>query len=255
MNDLTVFANPEFGEIRALEIDGEPWLVGKDVAQVLGYKNPSNALYTHVDDEDKSFMMLDIADTQNGDVPIGQTKTAVINESGLYSLILSSKLPTAKKFKRWVTSEVLPSIRKNGGYIAGQESMTPEELMAAALLMANKTIESQKARLSALTVENQILLPKADYFDELVDRNLLTNFRDTAKQFHVKPKTFISFLLEKKYIYRDAAGKLLPCQRYVSDGLFELKESFNEKTGWKGMQTLITPKGRETFRLLFVGAV
>lgn len=177
-----------------------------------------------------------------------------IPESDLYRLVFGSKLPTAEKFTDWVTEEVLPSIRRNGGYIAGQETMTPEELMAAALIMANKTIENQKARLSTLTVENQIMKPKADYFDDLVDRNLLTNFRDTAKQFHTGQNEFVSFLLNKKYIYRDKSGKLLPYQRYVDDGLFELKECVNEKSGWKGTQTLITPKGRETFRLLFVGA-
>lgn len=122
-------------------------------------------------------------------------------------------------------------------------------------MVAQKTIENQKLRLSTLTVQNQIMKPKADYFDDLVDRNLLTNFRDTAKQLHTKQSRFVSFLLEKKYIYRDQSGKLLPYQRYVDDGLFELKECFNEKSGWQGTQTLITPKGRETFRLLFAGAV
>jgi len=153
-----------------------------------------------------------------------------------------------------VTGEVLPSIRKNGGYIAGQESMTPEELMAAALMVAQKTIENQKVRLSALTVENQIMQPKADYFDEMVERNLLTNFRDTAKQLQMKQNTFIAFLLEKKYLYRDKSGKLLPYQQHIDNGLFELKECFNDKTGWAGTQTLITPRGRETFRLLCISA-
>lgn len=246
MNELMIFNNPEFGTVRTVEIDGDPWLVGKDVALALGYSNTKDALARHVDSEDKRGSRIT--------TPFGEQEMTIINESGLYSLVLSSKLPGAKKFRRWVTAEVLPSIRRNGGYIAGQESMTPEELMAAALIVANKTIENQKARLSTLTVENQIMKPKADYFDDLVDRNLLTNFRDTAKQFHTGQNEFVSFLLGKKYIYRDKTGKLLPYQRYVDDGLFELKECVNEKSGWKGTQTLITPKGRETFRLLFVGA-
>ena len=101
MNELQIFQNSEFGEIRTIEKDGEPWFVGKDVAEILGY---ANAVSTHVDDEDKTFIMLDIADSQNGNLLVGQSKTTIINESGLYSLVLSSKLPTAKKFKRWVTS-------------------------------------------------------------------------------------------------------------------------------------------------------
>lgn len=112
MNTLQVFENPEFGSIRTVEIGGEPWLVGKDVAVALGYSNPSKAVAIHVDKEDKSFEMMPVSDAQNGNL----VKTALINESGLYSLILSSKLPGTKKFKRWVTSEVLPSIRKTGSY-------------------------------------------------------------------------------------------------------------------------------------------
>ena len=122
MTDLQIFKNPEFGEIRTIEKDGEPWFVGKDVAEILGYANASKAVSTHVDDEDKTFIMLDIADSQNGNVLAGQSKTTIINESGLYSLVLSSKLPGAKQFKRWITSEVIPSIRKHGGYL------TPDKL-------------------------------------------------------------------------------------------------------------------------------
>lgn len=116
MNDVLVFSNSEFGNIRTVTVNGEPWFVGKDIAEALGYSNASKAVMNHVDDEDKQFLMCDIADSQNGNVLTGQSKTAIINESGLYSLILSSKLPNAKKFKRWVTSEVLPAIRKTGHY-------------------------------------------------------------------------------------------------------------------------------------------
>lgn len=118
MNDVQVFSNSEFGNIRTVTVNGEPWFVGKDIAEALGYSNASKAVMNHVDDEDKQFLMCDIADSQNGNVLTGQSKTAIINESGLYSLILSSKLPNAKKFKRWVTSEVLPAIRKTGHYEA-----------------------------------------------------------------------------------------------------------------------------------------
>lgn len=253
MGELQIFKNEEFGEIRTVEIDSEPWFVGKDVAEVLGYAKPLNALSTHIDEDDS--LKQGLTDS------MGRTQeTILINESGLYSLILSSKLPNAKVFKKWVISEVLPSIRKHGGYISGQAEMSPEELMAKALQVAKKTLEEREARIgvlaaenSALTVEKQILQPKADYFDELVDRNLLTNFRETAKQINVKQKDFVNFLLEKKYVYRDKRGKLMPYADR-NKGLFEVKECFNEKTQWSGTQTLITPKGRETFRLLYLQA-
>lgn len=247
MNNLQLFNNPDFGEIRALELDGQPWFVGKDVARALGYgegKSLANAVANHVDDEDKGVTEMM--------TPGGTQKMTIINESGLYSLVLSSKLPGAKQFKRWVTSEVLPSIRKSGGYINGQETMSPEELMAKALMVAEKTLAEREKRISALTVENQILQPKADYFDQLVDRNLLTSLRDTAKELGIKEKKFIGFLVEKKYLYRDKKGKLTPYAGKADD-LFTVKECFNEKTNWSGTQTMVTPKGRETFKLLCEG--
>lgn len=130
---------------------------------------------------------------------------------------------------------------------------TPDMIMSRALKMAEKQLSSLKLVNAELTVQNQVMQPKADYFDELVDRNLLTNFRETAKQLGVKEHDFVSFLMTKKYIYRDKRGKLMPYAN-KNDGLFEIKECFNEKTQWSGTQTLITPKGRETFRLLYMKA-
>lgn len=251
MTNIQIFNNPDFGEIRTIEQNSEPWFVGKDVAAALGYSNPRDALAKHVDEEDKNTVAF-------RDGTSGNPNVTIINESGLYSLTMNSKLEGAKKFKRWVTSEVLPSIRKNGGYIAGQEQLTPQELMAKALLVANKTLADRDARISELTAQNsqltvdkQIMQPKADYFDELVDRNLLTNFRETAKELGVKPKAFVDWLLEKKFLYRDKKGKLLPREE-KNNGLFEVKETKNDKTQWSGVQTLVTPKGRETFRLLYL---
>lgn len=172
-----------------------------------------------------------------------------IPENIFYRLAMKAKNETAEKFQALVADEIIPSIRKTGGYIAGQETMSAEELMAKALMVAQKTLADREAQISNLTVQNQIMAPKADYFDEIVDRNLLTNFRETAKQLGIGEKSFIAFLLEKKYIYRDKRGKLMPYAE-KNTGLFEMKECFNEKTQWAGTQTLITPKGRETFRLL-----
>lgn len=129
---------------------------------------------------------------------------------------------------------------------------SPEKVMARALQIAEKKINTLSAELSKATVQNTIMQPKSDYFDELVERNTLTNFRETANQLGVGQKVLVNFLLEKKYIYRDKKGKIMPYAD-KNDGLFTIKECFNEKTQWSGTQTLITPKGRETFRLLCQG--
>lgn len=128
---------------------------------------------------------------------------------------------------------------------------SPEMVMKRALDYANANVKKLQIKISALSVDNEIMKPKADYFDELVERNTLTNFRETAKQLDVKEKNFVRFLMDKKYVYRDKRGKLMPYAD-KNDGLFEIKETFNEKTQWSGTQTLITPKGRETFRLLML---
>lgn len=140
-------------------------------------------------------------------------------------------------------------------FIAVEEQFNnPQAIMARALRVADEELKRLHITVSQLTVDNQIMKPKAEYFDELVDRNLLTSFRETAKQFGIKEKAFIQFLIDKKYIYRDKKGKLMPYAD-KNDGLFELKECFNDKTQWSGTQTLVTPKGRETFRLLYLGQV
>ena len=181
-----------------------------------------------------------------------------IPENIFYRLAMKAKNEAAEAFQAKIADEVIPSIRKHGAY------MTPETLEQAILnpdviiRIATALKEEQDKRKvleaanSSLTVENQIMRPKADYFDELVDRNLLTNFRETAKQLGVREREFVSFLLEKKYVYRDKRGKLMPYANFVDDELFQIKECFNEKTQWSGTQTLVTPKGRETFRLLCI---
>lgn len=230
-NTLKIFNNEEFGNIRTFLIDGEPWLVGKDVAEVLGYANPSKALADHVDEEDKL----------NNETlsSLGQRGGWLINESGLYALVLSSKLPTAKKFRRWVTSDVLPTIRRTGSY------HLPRTYKEALVELVAQVEENER-----LALENATMKPKADYFDDLVERNMLTNFRTTAKEFSMKESEFINWLIENKYIYRDTKGKLQPYSIYVDKDLFEIKEYVNPHSNHAGTQTLITPKGRETFRLL-----
>lgn len=252
MQELQIFKNESFGEVRTIITENnEVLFCAKDVASNLGYKDTNKAIKAHCKR----------GSGQNTPHPQNPTKTIVmiyIPESDVFRLAANSKLPQAEEFENWIYEEVLPSIRKNGGYIANQESMTDEELMAKAYQVALKVIkqkedENNKLRSdnSKLTVDNNIMKPKAEYFDELVDRNLLTNFRETAKQLNVGEKKFIKFLIDKKFIYRDKKGKLMPYALHKNDGLFEMKECFNEKTQWSGTQTLVTPKGRETFRLLY----
>lgn len=140
-------------------------------------------------------------------------------------------------------------------FIAVEEQWnSPDAIMARALQLSNAKLKEMQITVSTLTVENQIMKPKTEYFDELVDRNLLTGIRETAGELGVKQNQFVTFLLEKKYMYRDKKGKLTAYAKPLADGLFERKECVNEKTQWKGTQDLVTPKGRETFRLLMVGA-
>ena len=242
MNEIQIF-NYQSNEVRTVEMNGEPWFVLKDVCTVLGLTTPARVAERLDGDE--------VSQTHLTDSMGRKQETTVVNESGLYHVILRSDKPEAAPFRKWVTSEVLPSIRKNGGYIAGQQELSPQELMAKALLVANKTLAEREARISELTVQNNIMAPKAEYFDELVDRNMLTSFRDTAKELGIKPKAFVDWLLAKKFIYRDQKGKLMP-REDKNSGLFEVKEAKNDKTRWSGVQTLITPKGRETFRLLYL---
>lgn len=168
MNDLTTFSNPEFGQVRTVEIDGTPWLVGKDVAVALGYKNPGKAIIAHVDEEDKRLEMLPQgADSQNGNVS-PSSKTALINESGLYSLILSSKMPKAKAFKHWVTSEVLPAIHKTGAYESFQAKQHIEQLEATStrLNAAIQAVSEAKAALANVTAMRDDFIKDRDDFKE-----------------------------------------------------------------------------------------
>ena len=238
MSNLITFENMEFGKLTVMEKDGEFFFIGKEVAEKLGYARGRKAVLDHVDAEDRDEVPFQDA--------IGRMqKTSIINESGLYSLILSSKLPQAKEFKRWVTTEVLPSIRKNGGYIKNQEKMSNEEILANAVLLANHLIAEKEKIIEDLE-------PKAKYFDELVNNHLLTNFRNTAKELHIPQKVFIQFLIDKELIYRDKKNRLLPYAKN-NKGYFEVKEWCKEESEAVGIQTFVTPKGRNYLLLLIGG--
>ena len=243
MNEIKIFENANFGKVRTLQIEKEPYFVAIDVCNILGLTNPTVAISRLDEDEVTKFNLGGLS---------GETN--IVNEYGLYNLILASRKPQAKAFKRWITHEVIPSIRKHGLYATDELLDNPDFLIEAITKLKEEREKNLKLQAinSKLEVENEIMQPKADYFDELVSRNLLTNFRDTAKMLQIKENVFIKFLLNKKYIYRDKKGKLVP-YAYKNTGLFEVKETLNHKTEWKGAQTLITPLGREHFRVLVAG--
>lgn len=216
MNNLKIFENKEFGEIRTVIKDGEPWFVGRDVADILGYADPNKAIAMHVDEDDK------LNDKTSSS--LGQRGGWLINESGLYSLIISSKLPNAKKFKKWVTSEVLPSIRKNGGYIAGQETMSDDELMARALQVArNKILERDK--------QIETMKPKAIFADAVAASHTSILIGDLAKLIsqngvNIGQKRLFKWLRDNGYlIKRNGSDWNMPTQRSMEMKLFEVKES------------------------------
>lgn len=208
--------NFENQQVRTIEIENEPYFVGKDVAEILGYSNASKAVLTHVDPEDRSYIMLDIADSQNGNVPRGQTKTTIINESGLYSLILSSKLPNAKKFKRWVTSEVLPAIRKHGGYLTEQKL---EEALLNPDTLINLATQLKQEREGRLIAEQRVneLTPKASYYDKVLSNKALVTITVIAKDYGMSGKAMNALLHELGVQYKQGTTWLLYA-RYQKNG-------------------------------------
>ncbi|THD15355.1 phage antirepressor Ant [Anoxybacillus ayderensis] len=243
MNQLQKVFTYSGNQVRTIIKDDEVWFVAKDVCDILNHSNHKMAVSRLDEDEVNKVYLIDSLGRQQ--------QTTVVNEAGLYSLILTSNKPEARQFKRWITHEVIPTIRKTGGYVANDDLFVETYLKHAdeqTKLLFRATLETVRKQNEQIA----IMQPKADYFDALVDRRLLTNFRDTAKELKVKPKVFIDWLLEKKYIYRDQKGKLKPYAQYVPS-LFELKEW--ERNGRADVQTLVTPKGRETFRILLQKAV
>lgn len=250
MNKIKIFENPEFGSIRTLQKDGEPWFVGKDVAAALGYSNPRKAIADHVDEEDKG--------VTNCYTLGGNQNMTIINESGLYSLILSSKLPTAKKFKHWVTSEVLPSIRKTGGYISGQENMSDSELMAKALLVAQRQINQRDARIAEMQ-------PKALFADSVAASKtsiLIGELAKILKQNGVEnmgQNRLFEWLRSNGYlIRRKGTDYNMPTQRAMELKLFEIKETVVSHAD--GHQTInktpkVTGKGQQYFINAFLGGI
>ena len=241
MQELKIFENAEFGAVRALEIDGAPWFVGKDVADILGYSNTRDALAKHVDGEDKSDVAIRDA--------IGRDQsTTVINESGLYSLVLSSKLPAAKAFKRWVTSEVLPTIRRHGLY-AIDDIIADPDLGIRALLALKAEREARKA----LEVENKVkdqqiaeLKPKASYYDLILQCPSLLSVTEIAKDYGLSAKA-LNKMLHDIGVQFNQSGVWFLYSKYQSYGYTQTKtQNYNRPDGTQGARTHMywTQKGR-----------
>mgnify|MGYP000661045308 CR=1 FL=1 len=261
MNDIQVFENKEFGQVRTVVVNNEPWFVGKDVADVLGYSNASKAVIRHVDEEDKKFLMLNIADSQYGNVSPGQSKTAVINESGLYSLILSSKMPKAKQFKHWVTSEVLPTIRKTGGYVHNDDAFIDTYLPFAddqTKLLFRSTLSTVR-NLNAKIEQDKPKVLFADAVSASKAPMLIGELAKILKQNGVDTgeKRLFAWLRDNGYlIKRKGTDYNAPTQRSMELGLFEVKETaITHADGHVTINrtTKVTGKGQLYFINKFVG--
>lgn len=238
-NKIAIFTSEEFGQIRTMEMDGEPWFVGKDVAKALGYSNARDAISKHVHEDDKGVAKCDTLG--------GKQDLTVINESGLYALIFSSKLESAKRFKHWVTSEVLPSVRKNGGYIDGQEIMSDEELLAKAVLMSQKIIEEKNKIIEKnqkKLAKQQPLVDFAVHVSQSKDTIDMGTMAKIAKneQIDIGRNRLIKWLKDKKILRYNNA----PYQKYIQRGYFDVIE-VEKETSW-GLRfypkTVITGKGQ-----------
>lgn len=229
MNEITVFSNEIFGNVRTIQIDGEPWFVGKDIAGILGYSNPRDALANHVFEEDKGVEKLDTLG--------GVQSLAIINESGLYSLIFNSRLESAKKFKHWVTSEVIPQIRKTGSYHA-------PKTYAEAL----RRLADEAEKMEALQKQNQLMQPKAEFFDAVTDSKTAIPLGDVAKilDMGIGRNKLFEFLRQKSILTYDNR----PYQKYIDAGYFRVIEQKYEVNGEVriNIKTLVFQKGIDWIR-------
>lgn len=248
MNNLQIFKNAEFGEVRTTMINNEPWFVGKDVAEVLGYSNTRDALAKRVADEDKGVAKCDTLG--------GVQDLTIINESGLYSLILSSKLPTAKKFKHWVTSEVLPTIRKTGGYVSNDDMFINNYLPFAddttKMLFKTtlETVRKQNELISKQQERIEVMKPKEDFFNAVADSKTAIEMSEVAKVLGIKNigRNNLFNLLRKHKILMP---NNLPYQKYIDSGYFRIVE--NKYTKPNGnvcvtLKTLVYQKGVDYIR-------
>lgn len=238
MNELKVFNSEEFGDVRTVTINGDPWFVGKDVAAALGFTNPRDSISTHVFDEDKGVESIDTLG--------GKQKMTVINESGLYALVFGSRLKSAQRFKHWVTSEVLPAIRRTGGY--QMPAPQGKELLALAVLEAQKTIEAQNTEIERMK-------PKAIFADAVSASTSSILIGDLAKLLRQNgvdtgQKRLFEQLRNEGYLMKTGSSRNMPKQKYVANGFFQIKETvISNPDGSVRMTktTKVTGKGQQYF--------
>lgn len=251
---IQIFSNEQFGEIRTFMINDEPWFVAADVCRALEHTNVSMALEKLDEDERAKFNLG------------RQGETNIVSEAGLYLLVMRSRKPEAKLFRRWIVHEVLPSIRKHGAYITSEKLeevlLSPEMLVKLSLQLKDEYDKRRAAEDHARVLEAEYanlngqvesMQPKAEYYDQFVTRGLTTSLRETAKELGVKESEMIDVLLTCGYLYRDGSGRLMPYADYVHDkDYFTVKECYSRSSRWCGTQTLVTPDGRNMIRTLLI---
>lgn len=251
MNELQIFNSPEFGDIRTVEIDGKPYFVANDVAKSLGYKRPADAVTAHCKGSVKRRYL-----TEGG-----EQEVKVIPEGDVYRLISRSKLPSAEKFERWVFDEVIPSIRKNGGYILGQETLSDEELMAKAILVAQKKIAERDKIIEKQRLKIEADKPKTIFADAVSTSHTSILIGDLAKLIcqngvQTGQKRLFQWMRENGYLMKSGASYNMPMQRYIEQGLFEVKESSVQNPDGSvrvTRTTKVTGKGQLYFINKFLG--
>ncbi len=251
MNELQIFNSPEFGDIRTVEIDGKPYFVANDVAKSLGYKRPADAVTAHCKGSVKHRYL-----TEGG-----EQEVKVIPEGDVYRLISRSKLPSAEKFERWVFDEVIPSIRKNGGYILGQETLSDEELMAKAILVAQKKIAERDKIIEKQRLKIEADKPKTIFADAVSTSHTSILIGDLAKLIcqngvQTGQKRLFQWMRENGYLMKSGASYNMPMQRYIEQGLFEVKESSVQNPDGSvrvTRTTKVTGKGQLYFINKFLG--
>lgn len=255
MNEIKIFNNPLFGEVRVFIVNNEPWFVGKDVALLLGYAKPENALSTHVDDEDKTITLI------QGTGSNYKSNTTIINESGMYSLVFGSRLKTAKDFKRWVTSDVLPSIRKTGGYIATTQEDTPELIMARALQVAQATInkhqqmlEQANERIALQATQLKQQAPKVKYVDDVLQSVNTYTSTQMSKELGLREAEQLHKILKEKGVMFKQSGQWMLTAKYCEHGYTKPRtHQFTRNDGSVGTSTTTvwTEKGRVFLHKMF----
>ena len=244
MNQMEIFKNPEFGSIRIIEEDGKPLFCGTDVAAALGYTNPRKAVRDHTRCGTKRSIGVQTGKKADGTPAVQMVEMLFIPEGDVYRLIVHSKLPSAERFEKWVFDEVLPTIRKHGAYIT-REKLWEVATSPEALLKLCSDLLAEREENAALRAENAALEGKAAFYDLFINLHHSTNLRTTAKELAVPERRFVRFLLEQRFVYRTAAGNVLPYAKPANDGLFCVKDYCNH--GHTGSYTLVTPKGKLHF--------